>query len=67
MLLCVVIPAVTITLISWRVYYLAAGFTGAVIKPPTPGCIVWLEHLKIMVREHNGWKDFYQVYWEIIA
>lgn len=39
---------------------LAAGITGAVIKDPVQDRVVWLEYLKTVVKERDGWKDLYR-------
>jgi MoxR-like ATPase len=39
---------------------LAAGITGAVIKDPVADRVVWLEYLKTVVKERDGWKDLYR-------
>jgi MoxR-like ATPase len=39
---------------------LAAGITGAVIKDPVQDRVVWLEYLKTIVKEREGWKDLYR-------
>jgi len=39
---------------------LAAGLTGAVIKDPVQDRVVWLEYLKTIVKERDGWKDLYR-------
>lgn len=39
---------------------LAAGITGAVVKDPVADRVVWLEYLKTVVKERDGWKDLYR-------
>ncbi|MDQ3283117.1 MAG: ATPase, partial [Acidobacteriota bacterium] len=39
---------------------LAAGITGAVIKDPVQDRVVWLEYLKTVAKEREGWKDLYR-------
>ncbi len=39
---------------------LAAGITGAIIKDPVQDRVVWLEYLKTIVKEREGWKDLYR-------
>lgn len=39
---------------------LAAGITGAVVKDPVQDRVVWLEYLKTVVKERDGWKDLYR-------
>ena len=39
---------------------LAAGITGAIVKDPVQDRIVWLEYLKTVVKERDGWKDVYR-------
>jgi len=38
----------------------AAGITGAVIKDPVADRVVWQEYLETVVRERDGWQDFYR-------
>jgi MoxR-like ATPase len=38
----------------------AAGIVGAVVKDPTSDGIVWQEYLETVVRERDGWRDFYR-------
>jgi MoxR-like ATPase len=45
---------------------LAAGLTGAVIKDPVQDKVVWLEYLKTVVKERDGWKDFYRASMEVV-
>lgn len=39
---------------------LAAGITGAIIKDPVQDKAVWLEYLKTVAKERDGWKDLYR-------
>jgi hypothetical protein len=39
---------------------LAAGITGAIVKDPVQDRVVWLEYLKTVVKEREGWKDVYR-------
>jgi MoxR-like ATPase len=39
---------------------LAAGITGAIVKDPVQDRVVWLEYLKTIVKEREGWKDLYR-------
>src|ERR1700760_2301165 len=39
---------------------IAAGLTGAVIKDPVSDRAVWTEYLEAVVRERDGWDDFYR-------
>jgi MoxR-like ATPase len=39
---------------------LAAGITGAIVKDPVQDRVVWLEYLKAVVKERDGWKDVYR-------
>jgi MoxR-like ATPase len=45
---------------------LAAGLTGAIIKDPVQDRIVWMEYLQTVVKDRNGWKDFYRACHEIL-
>lgn len=38
----------------------AAGIVGAVVKDPVNDAVVWLEYLEAVVRERDGWADFYR-------
>jgi MoxR-like ATPase len=38
----------------------AAGITGAVIKDPASDSVIWREYLETVVRERDGWRDFYR-------
>jgi MoxR-like ATPase len=44
---------------------LAAALTGAVVKDPVQDRVVWLEYLKTVVKERDGWKDFYRASLEV--
>jgi len=45
---------------------LASGLTGAIIKDPVQDRVVWLEYLKTVVKERDGWKDFYRASMEVV-
>ena len=38
----------------------AAGIVGAVVKDPVSDSVVWQEYLETVVRERDGWRDFYR-------
>ena len=38
----------------------AAGILGAVVKDPVSDAAVWREYLETVVRERDGWRDFYR-------
>lgn len=38
----------------------AAGILGAVVRDPTADRLVWQEYVETVVREREGWKDFYR-------
>jgi MoxR-like ATPase len=38
----------------------AAGIVGAVVKDPVADSVIWREYLETVVRERDGWKDFYR-------
>ena len=38
----------------------ASGLVGAIIKDPVQDRIVWKEYLETVVKERDGWKDFYR-------
>ncbi len=39
---------------------LAASMTGSIVKDPVQDRLVWLEYLKTVVKERDGWKDLYR-------
>ncbi len=39
---------------------LAAGLTGAIVRDPVQDRLVWLEYLKTVAREREGWDDLYR-------
>jgi MoxR-like ATPase len=39
---------------------IAAGIAGAVVKDPVSDSVVWREYLETVVRERDGWRDFYR-------
>jgi hypothetical protein len=43
----------------------AAGLLGAVIRDPAADRVVWQEYLETVVRERDGWKDFYRACREV--
>ena len=38
----------------------ASGLLGAVVKDPVQDRVVWQEYLETVVKERDGWKDFYR-------
>jgi MoxR-like ATPase len=38
----------------------ASGILGAVVKDPVSDQVVWQEYLETVVREREGWRDFYR-------
>jgi MoxR-like ATPase len=48
-----------------RSYDLAGGILGAVVKDPSADRVVWSEYLETVVRERDGWADFYRACREI--
>ena len=44
---------------------LAPGLTGAVVKDPVQDRVVWREYLQTVVKERDGWKDFYRACREV--
>lgn len=38
----------------------AAGIQGSVVRDPVADATVWAEYLEAVVRERDGWKDFYR-------
>ncbi len=45
---------------------LAAGLTGAIIKDPIQDKAVWLEYLKTVAKERDGWKDLYRACMDVV-
>ncbi|SFZ70761.1 ATP-binding protein [Chitinimonas taiwanensis] len=45
---------------------LAAGLTGAIIKDPVQDKVVWLEYLKTVAKERDGWKDLYRACMDVV-
>ena len=43
-----------------RPHDVAAGILGAVVKDPVSGRVMWAEYLETVVRERDGWADFYR-------
>jgi len=44
---------------------IAAGILGAVVKDPVGDRVVWTEYLEAVVREREGWGDFYRACREV--
>ena len=38
----------------------ADGIVGAVVKDPVADAVVWQEYLEAVIRERDGWRDFYR-------
>jgi MoxR-like ATPase len=38
----------------------ASGILGAVIKDPVADGVIWQEYLETVIRERDGWRDFYR-------
>ncbi len=38
----------------------AAGIVGAVVRDPASDSVVWREYLETVIRERDGWRDFYR-------
>jgi MoxR-like ATPase len=45
---------------------IAAALTGAVVKDPVQDRVVWLEYLKTIVKEREGWKDLYRACMDVL-
>ncbi|MET0401450.1 MAG: ATPase, partial [Cystobacter sp.] len=45
---------------------LGANLLGAIIKDPVQDRVVWLEYLKTVVKEREGWKDLYRACMEVL-
>jgi MoxR-like ATPase len=48
-----------------RPHDVAGGILGAVVKDPAADGVVWAEYLETVVRERDGWADFYRACREI--
>ncbi|KOV67186.1 ATP-binding protein [Streptomyces sp. MMG1121] len=46
---------------------IAAGILGAVVRDPAADRVVWQEYLEAVVREREGWTDFYRACREVSA
>ena len=44
---------------------IAAGILGAVVRDPVTDQVVWTEYLEAVVRERQGWSDFYRACREV--
>lgn len=44
---------------------IAAGILGAVVKDPVSDQVVWQEYLETVVRERDGWSEFYRAAREV--
>jgi MoxR-like ATPase len=49
-----------------RPHDVAGGILGAVVKDPAADRVVWTEYLETVVRERDGWADFYRACREIM-
>jgi MoxR-like ATPase len=45
----------------------AAGILGAVVRDPAADRVIWQEYLEAVVRERDGWTDFYRACREVTA
>jgi MoxR-like ATPase len=45
---------------SLRANDVASGLVGAIVKDPVQDRVVWQEYLETVVKERDGWKDFYR-------
>ncbi|MBN1172427.1 MAG: AAA family ATPase [Micromonosporaceae bacterium] len=46
---------------------IAAGIIGAIVKDPASDRVVWQEYLEAVLREREGWRDFYRAAREATA
>ncbi|WP_161327513.1 AAA family ATPase [Streptomyces sp. SID5789] len=44
---------------------IAAGILGAVVRDPAGDRVIWQEYLETVVRERDGWQDFYRACREV--
>jgi MoxR-like ATPase len=49
-----------------RAHDLAAGLAGAIMKDPVQDRVVWQEYLQTVIKEREGWKDFYRACQEVL-
>ncbi|HEU5471427.1 MAG TPA: AAA family ATPase [Actinophytocola sp.] len=49
-----------------RPHDVAGGILGSVVKDPATDRVVWTEYLETVVRERDGWADFYRACREIM-
>lgn len=45
---------------SLRANDVASGLVGAIVKDPVQDRVVWQEYLETVIKERDGWKDFYR-------
>ncbi len=45
---------------------LAAGITGAVVRDPVQDRVVWLEYLRMVVKDRDEWRDLYRACQELV-
>jgi MoxR-like ATPase len=45
---------------------IAASLTGAIVKDPVQDKLVWLEYLKTVAKERDGWKDLYRACMDVV-
>ncbi|MFF1959688.1 AAA family ATPase [Streptomyces sp. NPDC058220] len=45
----------------------AAGILGAVVRDPAADRVIWQEYVETVIRERDGWKDFYRACREVSA
>jgi MoxR-like ATPase len=45
----------------------ASGILGAVVRDPAADRVIWQEYVETVVRERDGWKDFYRACREVTA
>jgi len=45
---------------------LAAALTGTVVKDPVQDKVVWLEYLRTVVKERDGWRDLYRACQDVL-
>jgi MoxR-like ATPase len=43
-----------------RAVDVAAGIVGSVVKDPVSDQVIWQEYLETVIRERDGWRDFYR-------
>ena len=64
-----VLVLLVVLLVAGGLYTLVAGgvggLVGAIIKDPVADRVAWTEYLELVVRERDGWGEFYEACREV--